>query len=114
MDYIVIVLFFGIIGLYAWYAFKKPQIIEEINTSNKKQTENTCFIQSMEYADKKQDSRTDAIMKELGAIHFWVAIIGFYTLIKLIEKIIQIILLLTAGYQANELLKMFFNSTLQI
>ena len=41
MDYIVIVLIFGIIGLYAWYAFKKPQIIEEINTSNKKQTE-TC------------------------------------------------------------------------
>lgn len=115
METIVTILIFAFVGIYALYAFKQirtkedePQL-PELDAINENETmQNTTFLQSMHYADKKQDSRTDAIMKELGAIHFWVMILGIYALIKLIEEIVKIVILVGAGYQTAELLKIIF------
>lgn len=62
------------------------------------------FIQQMTYADRKQDSRTDEIIKTLDGILFWVRIIGLYVLIKLLIAIIKLLAGVTAGAYILEIL----------
>ena len=82
-----------------------PNSIDEIisEPTNISLSENT-YIQISKYNDKKQDSRTDAILQSIDTIKFWVRIIGIYFLIKIIMLVIETIALIRIGVEFNEIL----------
>ena len=62
------------------------------------------FINTLDYADKKQDSRMDALLKCLGHIEFWVTLIGIYYLIKFILAIFAIIFVAEGSHEILSLI----------
>lgn len=70
----------------------------------KEPLDTNTFIETLDYADKKQDSRMDALLKCLGHIEFWITLIGIYFLIKFIIAIFTIILLADGSRNLLELI----------
>ena len=107
--FIIVLCFILIMFVYLYVTYKKNNENEEIYTEeeiidNSPLSEQTFKNLSL-YADKKQDSRTDAIMHNLDVIKFWVIIIGIYFLVKIFVEVIKIATIASAGYKINELLK---------
>lgn len=68
---------------------KKPLLTP--SETDKPLDQNT-FIMLTNYADKKQDSRFDELLKSVDTIVFWIRIIGLYYLIKIILTVISLLI----------------------
>lgn len=75
---------------------------EEYNYNSTLNTD--TFMDTLNYIDKKQDSRIDALLKCLGHIEFWITIIGIYYLIKFIIAIFSIIVVAEGSREILELI----------
>lgn len=62
------------------------------------------YIQMQDYADQKQDSRFDELLKSVDKILFWTRIIGIYYLITMIIIVVTIILNIILDIKLFELL----------
>ncbi len=116
---VILVITMIIVLTIGFYAFvKNPNVNNKINNwlnqnPNYKQPKQTkhegvfydknepldrnTFIQQADYADQKQDSRFDELLKSVDKILFWARIIGFYFLVKILIVVIRIIAAVLAG-----------------
>ena len=62
----------------------KTEYISETEYNKDEPLDRNTYIQLQDYADQKQDSRFDELLKSVDKILFWTRIIGIYCLITII------------------------------
>ena len=120
--FIVVVLIIIGLGVLAYFAISNDKLHKFINDSfntnnnlgnnidefaydinNSTPLNTDTFINTLNYADKKQDSRTDEVLKSIDKIVFWIRIIGLYILFKIVLFLLVII-------KNTAILKLLFES----